>query len=104
MKTLTATDKSVRNRTQRATLKGSIIEIKNNVGTRKVYSYKIQFDDWYAISKLGNYDYNKMEFIKGQVSKLGELQDEPDINQRIIESQVKAIEKLLAGMIPEAIA
>lgn len=80
-----ASDKSVRDCRQSARIKNDYIIITCYIGRSKLYSYNIKIDEWNNISKYGNHDYNKFEFLSSK--NTGEC-------ERTVESQIRAIDKL----------
>jgi len=86
-----ASDKSVRDQRQSARVKGAFIIVAGFLGRRKQREYKIKMDGWNSISKYGNYEYNKFEYVQS-IAKYDLLYC---YNVRIIESQIKAIERAI---------
>lgn len=81
-------DKSVRDQRQSARIKGDSVIVTEYLGRYKQRDYKIKINDWNSISKYGNYQYNKFEYVQS-IAKYDLLYCD---NVRIIESQIKAIE------------
>lgn len=84
-------DKSVRDCRQSARKKENYIIVSEYLGRYKQHEYKIKIEDWKNISKYGNYEYNKFEYL----SKVAKYDIHCCNNLRILESQIKAIDKLM---------
>jgi hypothetical protein len=94
-----ATDNSVRDHPQKATVCGGIITIVMKVGNKIAGSYCLQQSQWDAArnSPTFNENYNRRELIGGLYCKLfpGDYDDDPCQAERIIDSQICAIKKAL---------
>lgn len=87
------TDKSVRDNSQRAVLKGNEIEIINKSGRKTISQKTFLLSEREKLSKsFGNPEYNKREFVKGLCLVITDGSPESDsLKERIWDSQVRVV-------------
>jgi len=96
MSNLSFTSKFVTDCNQKAVLKGDVVEVISYVGRRKVFSYKLPLSEWsIAENTIGNPNYHKRELINKHADSRVNFLEQIPIHERIVDSQVYAIEQLL---------
>ena len=94
------TIKSVRDLPQQIKIKDNIITVISKVGRKKASSYSFFIDEW---SKIINYptanpEYNYVQFISKKLRDTAKLDNTTRgecITQRIIDTQISGIKKIL---------
>lgn len=93
----TVIDKSVVDNHQSATLRENTIEIVSRFGRKKVFSYTIKISDYIKPPHQGhNMQYNRFKLLSDKIQKKVPWFDLSNpLHVRILESQLRAINKLL---------
>lgn len=93
------TDKSVRDHSQEACLKGDVIEVTPKLGAERLVhcSFTVGRSEWGAAGKSFTPGYDRHELIKSKQPEMYSswANDGGENPDRIVDSQVRAIEKLL---------
>jgi hypothetical protein len=80
----------VRDHNQKAFFEQETIKVISMTGRRISYSYTISVTDWRNISRIGNYEFNRREFLEKKMPQ-AITTEENSLRQRIIDAQIKAI-------------
>lgn len=102
-KPISHTDKSVRENSQRATLKGDTITVINRSGRKKVGEIKVSLSEWEDAERgpSANPNWNKRKLVEKKFIEAfpGNLEDGmiTPLSNRVIDSEIRAIEKVYAG-------
>lgn len=101
-KSVSATDHSVRDLSQQATIKDDIITVTSKVGRKMASKYEVPLSEWERTEKgpSANPNYNKAMLVKKYTPGMDEEPGGVEQAQRIRDSQVYAIEKAIKKATP----
>ena len=99
-RSFSATNNSVREHSQQAVIKNSVITVKSKVSRDVRASYSFPLSDWRAADRgpSANPNWNRLELIRKYTGDLDDQDGGPCQAQRIRDSQICAIKEAVAKM------